>query len=201
MIAPALEPDGRVRVLQRAFAVGAGHHDDAAVLRCRVIDRDPARQVRLGLDERVAVVLVPQHRLARVRLLVDGLVPVEPHVRADEVATQAREHRMRAEGAQHLRARDEVWRDRLRVRTGDTEAAPRLPFEELLRARFTGCDRIVDLPERVRVERVLDDEEAVFVELLCLRVGDRRERAPVVRPGERRVPRMRCARRRHGRER
>jgi hypothetical protein len=94
-----------------------------------------------------------------------------------------------------------VRRDRLRVGTGDTEATAGLALEELLGARFTGCNRVVDLTKRVGVERAGKDEEAVFVELLRLRIGDRRERTVVIRPREGRVPRMRCVRRRHDRER
>ena len=191
MVAPALAARSGVSTCcERAVAVRARHHDDAAVLGRRVGERDPAREVRLRLDERVAVVLVPQHRLGRVRLLVDGLLPVEPHVGTDEVAAQPGEQRVRAEVAQHIGAHDEVRRDRLRVGAGDAEPAVGLPFEELLHARFAGRDRFVDRGERRRVECVLDDEEAVLVELLGLRVADRRERTGVIGPREPVVPRV-----------
>jgi hypothetical protein len=92
-----------------------------------------------------------------------------------------------------------MWRDGLRVGAGHAETAVGLPGEERLHARFTRRDRGVDRGERRRVERVLDDEEAVRVELLGLRVRDRGERAGVVGPHEALVPRVRRARRGHER--
>ena len=58
------KPIGGRRCRERAVAVRAGHDHDATVLERRIGDRDPAGEVRLRLDERVAVVLVPEHGLA-----------------------------------------------------------------------------------------------------------------------------------------
>ena len=55
-------------------------------------ERDPAREVLLRLDERVAVVLVPREPARLLGLLVDGLVPVHVHVGADEVGAEVDEH-------------------------------------------------------------------------------------------------------------
>ena len=85
-VAPALEADRRGSVRKGAIPVRAGHHGDATVVERGVGDRDPAGQVRLGLDERIAVVLMPEDRLGRVGLLVDRLIPIEAHVGTEEIA-------------------------------------------------------------------------------------------------------------------
>ena len=94
-IAQADEADVGVLVGQRAQPVQPRHDPGAPVLLGGVGQRDPARQVLLRLDERVAVVLVPGERRLGARLLVHRLVPVEAHVGPDEVGAQPGEQRGR----------------------------------------------------------------------------------------------------------
>ena len=159
----ALESDRRGAVGDGARTVHAGEHPHAAVVERGVRDRDPARQIRLRLDVRVAVVLVPEHRFGAVRLLVDGLVPVQADIRPDEVVAQVGEQRRRAERAQRGGVPDEVQRDGDRVDAGEAEAALRLPAQELERLLVEGCDLRVQLADGLGVERVLEDEEAPLV--------------------------------------
>ncbi len=71
--------DGRRRA-SGCRAVRTGYDPGAAGIDGGVGERDPAREVLLRLDERVAVVLVPREATRLLGLLVDELVPVEPDV-------------------------------------------------------------------------------------------------------------------------
>ena len=101
----------------------------------------------------VAVVLVPEHRLGAVRLLVDGLVPVEPDIRPDEVVAKVGEQR----GPQIAQGRERRTRcgamervstpARLKRPSGRSARKPRPPprrtaFSASRRARVAASKRV-----------------------------------------------------------
>ena len=184
-------PTGVVRCTSVPSRCTPRHHGDAAVVVVRVVDRDPARQVRLRLDVRVAVVLVPEDGRGAVGLLVDRLVPVEAHVGPDQVARDAGELRSGDELAQVRAARNGVGRHGLGVEARDAEAPVGRLGEEFLHLGVTRRELGVDARERAGVEHVLQHEEPELVELARLLSGDRRALPGVVLPGECRVPRVR----------
>ena len=61
-----------------------------AAVEGRVRQGDPTGEVLLRLHEGVAVVLMPGEAARLLRALVDGLVPVEVDVGADQVASDRR---------------------------------------------------------------------------------------------------------------
>ena len=111
-------------------AVQPGEHPRAAVLDGGVGERDPAREVLLRLDERVAVVLVPREPARLLGLLVDGLVPVEVHVGTEEVVAEADEAGVAGEAPCRLRAEHRVQGEGDRAGLRDVEAAVVLRGEE-----------------------------------------------------------------------
>src|SRR5205823_6944085 len=186
----ALEADGRASVGERARTVEAGEYPDAAVVERGVGDRDPAREVGLRFDVRVAVVLVPEDRLRPVRLLVDGLVPVQPDIGPDEVVAQTSEQRRRTERTQRGGVLHEVQRNRHGVDAGEAEATLRLGAEELERPLVERRDLGVQLGDGLATERLLEDEEALLVVRAGLFLRDDAERPLVLWPLERGVPGM-----------
>ena len=119
-----------VVVRERAEPVAAGRHLGAAVVERGVGEREPHGEVLLRLDVGVAVVLVPRHPARLLGLLVDGLVPVEAHVGADEVGAQAEDGGVAAERLGGRRAGDGVQRDGERAGLGDREAPVLAGLEE-----------------------------------------------------------------------
>src|SRR5512135_662448 len=93
---------------QRPAQVPTRNHPRTTVVERRVVESDPARQVRLRLDVGVAVVLMPRERLGIFGLLVHGLIPVEAHVGADEVVAEILKHAAGGELAQYFRKLDEM---------------------------------------------------------------------------------------------
>ena len=133
--------------------------------RCCVGDRDPTSQIRLRLDVRIAVVLVPQHRFGAIGLLVDGLIPIEAHVGPDEITRDRGEQGMGGETAGDVAPRDRVWRDRLRVESRDAEPPARNVGKKLLDVVVAGAELAIKLGHGRFVERIGDDEVAEFVVL------------------------------------
>ena len=86
----------------------AGDHLRASVVDGGIGERHPAGEVLLRFDEGVAVVLMPRESARLLGLLVDGLVPVEAHVGADQVVAQIGEHRVPGERGGDRFALDEV---------------------------------------------------------------------------------------------
>ena len=78
---------------QGSTAVAAGDDPWATIALIRVGEGDPAREVLLWLDVGVPVVLVPWEGRFRSGLLVDRLIPVEPHVGSDQVGGEIAEDR------------------------------------------------------------------------------------------------------------
>ncbi len=115
---------------QGAEAVEARHHPRAAVLDGGVVQRDPDGEVLLRLGERVAVVLVPWEAARLLGLLVDGLVPVEAHVRPHQVGAQRAEGREGGEAAQPIRPLHEVGAEGDGAGLGDREALVVVRVEE-----------------------------------------------------------------------
>ena len=146
---------------QRSATGRAGHHPRTAVLLVGVGQRHPAGQVLLRIDEGVAVVLVPGE-LLWARLLVDRLVPVEPHVGADQVVGQVAEDGPRAELAEPLGAGHQVDRERDLARSRDPDA-PAPVAQVLLDARLDRIDLVADGLRGRGVEGVLEQEEAALV--------------------------------------
>ena len=70
---------------ERSTSMKSGSDDRATVVSIRIGHRHPTSQVLLGLDEGVAVVLMPREGRLGSRLLVYGLIPVEPNIRAQKV--------------------------------------------------------------------------------------------------------------------
>src|SRR5262249_48016781 len=97
----------------------AGYYPRASVAFRRIGQRDPTGQVRLRLDIRVTVVLMPRERLSILGLFVDRLVPIQAHVGTDEVVAQVGEHRRRRKLAQDLRTLDQMDREADALGLGD----------------------------------------------------------------------------------
>ena len=147
------------------MTVGAGRHLGAAVLLGGVGERQPHGEVLLRLDVRVAVVLVPRDPPRLLGLLVHGLVPVEPHVGADEVGAEPEDRGVGAERLGLLRARHGVDRDRERAGLGDGEAAVLAGLEERVDLRLEPVEVLPDLRQGVGVDEVGHHDEALLVEL------------------------------------
>ena len=169
-----------VAVRERATAMETGSDLRTAVRVRRVAEREPDRQVLLRLDVGVAVVLVPREAARLLGLLVDGLVPVEVHVRADEVRAEVDEGRMATQRGELRRACHEVRAEGDGAGLGDHHAAA---LDLLERGVDLGLEA-VGLGDHLRQQRRLDEighhDEAVRVELAHLL----REQAPEgARPG------------------
>ena len=117
-------------IIANAESVAAGGDPRAAVVEGGVGERHPHGEVGLRLHVGVAVVLVPRDPPWLLRLLVDGLVPVEAHVGADEVGTQVGDGGVAAERLGGLRAGHGVEGDRERPGLGDREPAVVTRLEE-----------------------------------------------------------------------
>ncbi len=90
-VAEAFEPERLdVRVRKRSQAMHTRCDNGTAVGFGGVGEREPDRQVLLRLDERVAVVLMPREPPRLLGLLVDGLIPVEVDVGAEQIRAPAR---------------------------------------------------------------------------------------------------------------
>jgi hypothetical protein len=171
--------------------VHPGNDPGAAVVDGGVGQGDPAREVLLGLDEVVAVVLVPGEPSGLLGLLVDGLVPVEVGVRPDKVGAEPDEDRMRGERLGGRRPCRQVGRERDRPRLGDGHPLVALPAEEGVDLGLETVDLRGHDVELVGVEHALEHHEPVAVELLGLRGVERGERRLWRPPRERHVPGVR----------
>ena len=161
-----LKPDRRQPVFERAALVHAGRDPWATVLLVDIDQRYPEREILLRLDEGVAIVLVPGKFLFLARLLVDRLVPIEPHVVADQVVADVLDLRMRREGAQYVGPGDKMRREGDDVGFGDADLAALAaqPFFALLFDRIDGdddafdfdrCKHVFEFRETFRVERLI----------------------------------------------
>ena len=123
-------------------------------------ERDPARQVLLGLDERVAVVLVPREPAGLLRLLVHGLVPVEVDVGADEVGAEADEGRVLGDAAS---SGERVTRWVVKVMAPASAIEMRALLRVARNASISPSNPSIsatDARASSRVEQVGDDDEA-----------------------------------------
>src|SRR5271170_4787218 len=75
-------------MLQSSAQVPAWNDPRTSVLEGGIGERDPAGEVRLRLDEGVAVILMPRKMLRVLGLFVNRLIPIETHVGSDEIVTQ-----------------------------------------------------------------------------------------------------------------
>src|SRR5260370_28249255 len=93
---------------ERPAQMSARNHPRTTVVNGRVVESDPAGEVRLRLDVGVAVVLMPGERLGILGLLVHRLIPVEAHVGPDEIVAEILKDATRRELAQYFGKPDEV---------------------------------------------------------------------------------------------
>src|SRR5262249_32208822 len=89
--------DRAASVGEQTALMRAGQDRDTAVLRRRVVQRQPECQIRAGIHGRVPVILMPRKLLLALRLLEDGLVPVEVDVRPQQTRCDGHELRPEAE--------------------------------------------------------------------------------------------------------
>jgi hypothetical protein len=166
----------------------ARHHPHAAVVECRVDQRDPTGEVVLGLDVGVPVVLVPRDGLVVVRQLVDRLVPVETRPRADQIVAEIDEHGIGAESSGDVALGADVERDGERVGLGDRQPPAVELSQEVVDLAFVRLDDLAELGEAILVERALEEEVAVTVVRRGLLGGHVSEGSLVGDPFERGVP-------------
>jgi hypothetical protein len=95
-------------VPQRAMPVQAGHDLRASVLDRGRHQRQPAREILLGQDERVTVVLVPGEPAGPLHVLVHRLIPVEVGVFAHQICAHGGQDRMAGQAAEDVRLDREV---------------------------------------------------------------------------------------------
>ena len=157
----------------------------------RVGERDPAREVLLGLDERVAVVLVPRETARLLGLLVHRLIPVQADVGPDQIGADPHDRRVPAERAQQIRPGDQMGAERDGAGLGYRHPSPLDLLERGVDLGLQAVGLGSDRAEQVRVQQPLDDHVAEGVEPGDVGLAEHPERSGPIRPGEPPVPRMR----------
>ncbi|CAB4799273.1 unannotated protein [freshwater metagenome] len=164
-------------MLKRADSVDSGGYPRTTVVDGGIGERHPAGEVLLGLDVRVAVVLMPRKVAHWLWLFVDGLIPVHAHVVADEIAGDAEQRIVPRELAAHFVACHEVHGEGNRVGLGDEEGLIGLRAQEVGALLFVGIDGRSECCQCLRREGVFNEAVTIAVELLDLRC--RQERVAV----------------------
>ena len=183
----------RQSMRQRPAQMSARNHPGTTVVDGRVVESDPAGQVRLRLDVGVAVVLMPRERLWILGLFVHGLIPVKAHVGADEIVAEILKDAARRELAQDFGKLNQVNGESDSVGLCDAHPAVGTRAKELLSLRLERIDRIANAHDGRRIDRIFKHEEAALVERSRLLVGDQSKRPAHGRPTESMIQRMECS--------
>ena len=81
-------------MMQCAVDVLTGCYPWTAVVYCRVGKCDPTCQILLRLHIVIAIILMPWKIFSRAWSLIYQLIPVQAHLRADQILHQIAHHRM-----------------------------------------------------------------------------------------------------------
>ena len=174
------QADGAGVVRGQAALVRAGPDRDAAVFGGGVVQGQPERQVRRRGNGRVAVVLMPGKFPFAFRLLEDGLVPVQVHVRAEKLGGDGDEF-----GPRHKRGDLGIVLGEV-VREGDL-AGPRDAFgpalggQGFVMAALVAFDQGRHAFHFGRGENILQEKIAVFLVAALLVLGNRRGHGVLLR--------------------
>src|SRR5262249_36148629 len=175
---------------QGSHAMYARNHPWTAVDLRRIVESDPAGQIALRLEIRVAVILMPWERLRLLELLVHSLIPVETNVGAEQIGGNVAEHGTSAERTQEARSSDQMNAEGDRLGIRDEETPISLASQKCIDLRFDRIDFSDDLGERTGIKCIGQNEEAELVIGPHLLGGESTKRAAVILPRERLVPGM-----------